>query len=333
MNKDSQIVIYRAKDGRTQMEVNLRRETVWLSQRQMADLFDKDVDTVGLHIRNIFKEKELDIAATTEESSVVQSEGGRVVHRPVRFYNLDVIISVGYRVNSKRGTQFRMWATQVLRDHLLKGYTVNEHRLREQVTRLKELQATVDLLGRVMQERQFTGDEAEGLLKVVTDYSLALSLLDQYDHQQLAIRDTTALTPFELTYEAATAAIARMGAQTGMQGNLFGREKDQSFRSSIGAIYQTFGGRELYPSIEEKAAHLLYFVVKNHSFVDGNKRIAAFLFVWFLDANRILYRQDGTKRLADNALVALTLLIAESKASDKDILTKVLVNLINRENL
>jgi prophage maintenance system killer protein len=333
MDKDSQIIIYRAKDGRTAVEVNLRQESLWLSLQQMADLFDRDKSVISRHISNIFKTKELSRVSTVAKNATVQMEGGHPVERAIDYYNLDLILSVGYRVNSKRGTQFRMWATQVLRDHLLKGYTVNEHRLREQVTRLKELQATVDLLGRVMQEHRITGDEAEGLLKVVTDYSLALSLLDQYDHQQLAIRDTTALTPFELTYEAATAAIARMGAQTGMQGNLFGREKDQSFRSSIGAIYQTFGGRELYPSIEEKAAHLLYFVVKNHSFVDGNKRIAAFLFVWFLDANRILYRQDGTKRLADNALVALTLLIAESKASDKDILTKVLVNLINRENL
>ena len=182
-------------------------------------------------------------------------------------------------------------------------------------------------------DTHLTGDEAEGLLKVVTDYSLALSLLDQYDHQQLTIRDTTSPTPFALTYAVAHAAITRMAAQSGMHSDLFGREKDQSFQSSIGAIYQTFGGRELYPSIEEKAAHLLYFVVKNHSFVDGNKRIAAFLFVWFLDANRILYRQDGTKRLADNALVALTLLIAESKTSDKDILIKVLVNMINRGNV
>ena len=259
-------------------------------------------------------------------------EGGHPVERAIEYYNLDLILSVGYRVNSKRGTQFRIWATQVLRDHLLKGYTVNEQRLRVQVARLKELQETVDLLGRVIQERQLTGGEAEGLLKVVTDYSLALSLLDQYDHQQLTIRDTTSPTSFGLTYETAKGAIAKMAAQAGM-GGLFGQEKDESFKSSIGTIYQTFGGQELYPSIEEKAAHLLYFVIKNHSFVDGNKRIAAFLFVWFLDTNRILYRQDGTKRLADNALVALTLLIAESKPRDKDILVKVLVNLINRGNV
>ena len=327
MSKDTQIVIFRAKDGRTCLEVNLQRETVWLSQAQLATLFDTERSVITKHIRNVFQTKELDRESNVQKMHIAGSD------KPVAFYALDLILSVGYRVNSKRGTQFRIWATQVLRDHLLKGYTVNERRLREQVTRLKELQATVDLLGRVIQERHLTGDEAEGLLKVVTDYSLALSLLDQYDHQQLTIRDTTSPTPFALTYDAAHAAIAKMAAQSGMHSDLFGREKDQSFQSSIGAIYQTFGGRELYPSIEEKAAHLLYFVVKNHSFVDGNKRIAAFLFVWFLDANRILYRQDGTKRLADNALVALTLLIAESKPSDKDILIKVLVNMINRGNV
>ena len=311
-------------------QVNFSQETLWLSLQQIADLFERDKSVISRHIANVFKTKELDRRSVVAKNATTAADGKTYM---VEYYSLDAILSVGYRVNSKRGTQFRIWATQVLRDHLLKGYTVNERRLREQVTRLKELQATVDLLGRVIQERHLTGDEAEGLLKVVTDYSLALSLLDQYDHQQLAIRDTTTPTTFTLTYDAAHAAITRMAAQSGMHSDLFGREKDKSFQSSIGAIYQTFGGRELYPSIEEKAAHLLYFVVKNHSFVDGNKRIAAFLFVWFLDANRILYRQDGTKRLADNALVALTLLIAESKSSDKDILIKVLVNMINRGNV
>lgn len=324
-----ELVIYRTKDGRTALEVRLVQETVWLTQKQMAALFTTDRSVVTKHISNILKSKELGRSSVCAEVAHTAEDGKTY---QVAVYNLDMIIAVGYRVNSKRGTQFRIWATQVLRDHLLKGYTVNEERLREQVTRLKELQETVNLLGRVIHERQLTGGEAEGLLKVVTDYSLALSLLDQYDHQQLAIRDTTAPTSFELTYETAKDAIAKMAAQTGM-GGLFGQEKDESFKSSIGAIYQTFSGHDLYPSIEEKAAHLLYFVIKNHSFVDGNKRIAAFLFVWFLDANRILYRQDGTKRLADNALVALTLLIAESKPRDKDILVKVLVNLINRGNV
>jgi prophage maintenance system killer protein len=300
----------------------------------MAVLFDKDTDTIGLHIRNAYKEKELDESSTTEESSVVQQEGRRNVTRKIRFYNLDVIISVGYRVNSKQGTQFRVWATQVLREHILQGYTLNEQRLRAEVSRLSELRNAVDVMGRILSEKPVSGDEAQGLLKVITDYSLALRLLDQYDHQQLRLQGTTGTARFELSYEAAIEAIAHMQSTMGeLTGGLFGREKDKGLAAAIGAVHQTFGGRDVYPSVEEKAAHLLYFVVKNHAFVDGNKRIAAFLFIWYLNENGILYRADGGKRLADNALVALTLLIAESKPAEKDIICKVIVNLINRENL
>lgn len=322
-----EIVIYRAKDGRTSLEVNLHQETVWLTQSQMIDLFQRDQSVISRHIHNVFKEGELHLESNMQKMHIAGSD------KPVVMYSLDMIISVGYRVNSRRGTEFRIWATQVLKDHILKGYTVNEKRLCEQATRFKELQEAVDLMGRIMQDRQLAGNEAEGLLKIITDYSLALSLLDQYDHQQLALCDTTLTTSFVLTYELAKKAIVKLAEQSSFASELFGQEKDQSFKSSIGAIYQTFGGHELYPSIEEKAAHLLYFVIKNHSFTDGNKRIAAFLFVWFMDANRILYRKDGTKRIADNALVALTLMIAESKSKDKDIIVKVLVNLINRGNV
>ncbi len=292
------VVIYRTPDGKAHLEVKLDRETVWLTQRQMAKLFGKDADTVGLHIRNIYKEKELAEKATTEESSVVQSEGGRSVRREVRFYNLDVIISVGYRVKSKRGTQFRIWATQVLKDNLLKGYSLNEKRLREQNQRLEELQQTVSLLGRVIEGRSLKADEAEGLLHVIVDYSHALLLLDRYDHHQLAIRDTTKPPePFVLTYEQARRAIDRMGEQMGLKRGLFGIERDDSFKSAVNTIYQTFGEQELHPSVEEKAANPLYFVVKNHGFVDGNKRIGAFLFIWFLDANRLLYTQQDKSGL------------------------------------
>jgi len=322
-----EIVIYRAKDGRTSLEVNLHQETVWLTQSQMAKLFDTERSVITKHTRNIFNAKELEQGSNVQKMHIAGSD------KPVSFYTLDVIIAVGYRVNSRRGTDFRIWATQVLKDHILKGYTVNETRLREQATRFRELQEAVNLMGRIMQDRQLAGNEAEGLLKIITDYSLALSLLDQYDHQQLTLRDTTLTTSFVLTYELAKETIAKLAEQSAFASELFGQEKDQSFKGSIGAIYQTFGGHELYPSIEEKAAHLLYFVIKNHSFTDGNKRIAAFLFVWFMDANRILYRKDGTKRIADNALVALTLMIAESKPKDKDIIVKVLVNLINRGNV
>jgi prophage maintenance system killer protein len=232
---------------------------------------------------------------TVAKFAAVQTEGGRTVARDIEFYNLDVIISTGYRVKSLRGTQ-------VLKDHILKGYTVNEKRLREQNGRLRELQRTIDLLGRIVDERQLAGQGAESLLKIITDYSMALKLLDDYDYNRLAIDDTTERARFVITYEAARKAVERLALQTGVPSDLFGREEDDSFKSSLGAIYQTFGGKELHPSIEEKAAHLLYFVVKNHSFVDGNKRIAESLFLWFLDANGVLTGRTGQSVSGTTAL-------------------------------
>ncbi|TSA08811.1 MAG: cytochrome C biogenesis protein CycH [Deltaproteobacteria bacterium] len=326
----NEIVIYRTKDGRTALDVNLSGETLWLNQGQMSILFDRDRSVITKHLSNIFKSGELDKKSNVQKMHIAGSD------KPIVYYNLDVIISLGYRVNSKRGTQFRIWATQVLKDHILKGYSLNEKRLKEQNARLLELQKTVSLMQRVMEGRELARDEATGLLQVITDYSYALSLLDQYDHRQLKIRHTTEKTPFILTYDTARRAIDKLGEQSMKKGRpikLFGREKDQSFRGSLSAIYQTFDGKEVYPSIEEKAAHLLYFVVKNHSFIDGNKRIGAFLFIWFLDASGILYAGDGRKRIGDNALVALTLMIAESSPGDKDIIIKVIVNLINRDNI
>jgi prophage maintenance system killer protein len=326
-----EIVIYKTKDGRNHVDVRLERETIWLDAHQMARLFERDRTVIVRHIRNIFQTKELAPSSTCAKNAQVAADGKI---RMMDLYNLDMILSVGYRVNSRRGTEFRIWATGVLKDHILKGYSLNEKRLREQNARLRELQAAVDVMGRILLEKAVTGAEAEGLLKVITDYSLALRLLDQYDHQQLRLHGTTETGRFVLTCDAARGAITRMTESMGpLAEGLFGREKDKGLESAIGAIYQTFGGRDLYPSIEEKAAHLLYFVIKNHAFVDGNKRIGAFLFIWFLNANGLLYRKDGGKRLADNALVALTLLIAESKPPEKDTICKVIVNLINRENL
>jgi len=318
------IVLYRSPEGSPALEVRLEKNTVWLSQRQMADLFEKDTDTIGLHIRNIFKEGELEKPSTTEESSVVQEEGGRKIRRRVRFYNLDVIISVGYRVKSKRGTQFRIWATGILRDHLLKGYTVNEKRL-------KELNQAIRLIAEVADRKALTGDEATALLRVVADYSYALDLLDDYDHERVKTGDTTILMVSAVTYEEAIRLIECLRRQFGA-GDIFGLEKDSSLKGSLANIMQTFDGKELYPSFEEKAAQLLYYLVKNHSFVDGNKRIAAALFLWFLEKNNALYSANGAKRIADNALVAMTLLIAESRPEEKNVLTSVLVNLINRRN-
>lgn len=323
------VVIYQSEDGEASLDVRLEQETVWLSQKQMAELLDKDTDTIGLHIRNIYKEGELEPDATTEESSVVQNEGGRKVRRKLKFYNLDVIISVGYRVKSQRGTQFRQWATRVLREHLVQGYTINQNRIEEQAQKLSEMQQAVELLSRTLEQQQLVNELGKDVLRVIADYSYALSLLDRYDHGTLNIEKTSGPAEFVLDYDSANEIVLSM---KGDFDGLFGIEKDQGFKSAIGTIYQTFDGKELYPSAEEKAANLLYFIVKNHAFSDGNKRIAAAVFIFFLNANNILYRVDGSKRLADNALVALTLLIAESKPEEKDTIVKVIVNLINRSN-
>ena len=259
----------------------------------------------------------------------VQQEGKRRVSRRVKYYDLDVIISVGYRVHSKRGTAFRIWARKIIKDYLVKGYVVNERIRHEQIGELRQL---VGMLGRTLQNQAvISTDETNALFEVVTDYSYALDTLDNYDYERLAIDKTTKKEKFHATYENAMEAINGLREKFGGS-TLFGNEKDESFKSSIGQIYQTFGGDELYPSVEEKAAMLLYLVTKNHSFSDGNKRIAATLFLWFLNNNGILYREDGSKRLADNTLVALTLMIAESKTEEKDVMVKVVVNLINQKN-
>ena len=323
------VFIYQSADGEASLDVRLEQETVWLNQKQMAELLDKDTDTIGLHIRNIYKECELEPGATTEKSSVVQNEGGRKVRRTLKFYNLDVIISVGYRVKSQRGTQFRQWATKVLREHLVQGYTINQQRLEEQSQKLAEMQQAVELLSRTLEQQQLVNDLGKDVLKVIADYAYALDLLDRYDHGTLSIEKTSGTTDYVLDYKSANEIVLSM---KGNFAGLFGIEKDQGFKSAIGTIYQTFDGKELYPSAEEKAANLLYFIVKNHAFSDGNKRIAAALFIYFLNSNNILYRADGSKRLADNTLVALTLLIAESKPEEKDTIVKVIVNLINQSN-
>jgi len=328
---NSEIKIYKAEDGSTEIQVKLDHDTVWLSQKQMAELFGKDSDTIGLHLKSVFKSGELDEFSTTEFSSVVRQEGKREVTRKIRIYNLDAIISVGYRVNSKRGTQFRIWANKILKDFLIKGFSINEQRLKQQNEQLRDLQESVKLLGNVLKYKDLSGDESTGLLKIISDYAYALDILDQYDYQNLEISDTSGKETYRLTYEEAMLQIRKVKAIYA-NSELFGHEKDDSFQSSVATIYQTFNGVDLYPSIEEKAANLLYFVTKNHSFTDGNKRIAAFLFLYFLEKNGILFDQYGKKRIADNALVALTLMIAVSRTEEKEIMTKVIVNLINKRN-
>ena len=327
--KQDKIVIYQTEDGQTQIEVRLENETVWLTQAQMAELFQTDRTSIVRHINNIYKVEELDREATCAKIAQVQIEGKRTVKRNIPYFNLDMIISVGYRVNSKRGVKFRQWANRVLKDYLVKGYAVNERIHHEQIGELRQL---VGMLGRTLQNQEvISNDETTALFEVVTDYTYALDTLDNYDYERLSIDKTTKEEPFHATYENAMEAIDGLREKFGGS-VLFGNEKDESFKSSIGQIYQTFGGEELYPSVEEKAAMLLYLVTKNHSFSDGNKRIAATLFLWFLNNNGILYREDGSKRLDDNTLVALTLMIAESKTEEKDVMVKVVVNLINQKN-
>jgi prophage maintenance system killer protein len=328
---NDQIIIYQSADGISTVDVKVEKETLWLTLNQIADLFERDKSVISRHFRNIYEEGELDRGATVAKNATVQIEGERKVDRNIEFYNLDAIISVGYRVNSKRGTQFRIWANKILKEYLTKGYAINERKLKEQSEQYNSLKQAVSLLGNVLKSKELTSDEATGLLKVVTDYSYALDILDKYDHQQVTVEGTTDQQLFVATYAEAMQAIKDLKDKFGGS-SLFGNEKDDSFKGSIGTIYQSFGGVEFYPTVEEKAANLLYFVVKNHSFSDGNKRIAAYLFVWFLEKNGILYREDGSKRIADNALVALTLMIAESKPDEKDMMVKVVVNLINSNN-
>ncbi len=324
-----EIEIYKTSDNQTEIEVVFDNDTVWLSQKQLALLFQNTIPNVNMHIKNIYKEKELEQSRTIKKSLIVQQEGKRNVKREVELYNLDVIISVGYRVKSKQGTQFRQWATQRLKDYLVKGYAINEKRLKETQTQFGELKQAVALLGKVVAAKDITGNEAQGLFKVLNDFTAALDILDQYDHQTLKIRKSKSKEVFRISYKEAKKAIAGLKNKFGGSA-LFGSEKDKSFISSLESIYQTFDGKDVYASIEEKAAHLLYFVVKNHSFVDGNKRIAAFLFVWFLERNQLLYHRDK-KVIDDNALVALTLMIAESNPDDMRMMIKVIVNLINNK--
>lgn len=320
---EDKIFIYQTADGETTIDVKLEQETVWLSANQMALLFDRDAKTIRKHVNNVFSEGELPFESNTQKMRVPFSD------KPVPFYSLDVVISVGYRVKSQRGTQFRIWANKVLKEYLVKGYAINDKVAAQKYEELSQLVAVLERT--VKQQENLTGDEASALVKVVADYNYALDTLDRYDYQKLVVEKTTNEERFHATYENAMQAIACMKTKFGGS-PLFANEKDDSFKSSIGQIYQTFGGEDLYPSVEEKAAMLLYLVTKNHSFSDGNKRIAASLFLWFMNNNGILYDCHGGKRIADNTLVAITLMIAESRTDEKDTMVKVVVNLINREN-
>lgn len=309
-----EIALFEAPDGAVRVEVRLDRDTVWLTQQQMAELFGRERSVVTKHIRNVFREGELDEKSNVQNLHIAGSD------KPVGLYSLDVIISVGYRVKSRRGTQFRIWATRVLRDHLVKGYSVN-------AARLRDLNQAVRLVADTARRRELSGDEAQALLAIVGEYNRALELLDDYDHQRVSKPAGGAGATHALQYDEALRIVERLRARFGGSA-LFGVEKDQGLASALGAVMQTFAGEELYPSLEEKAAQLLYLLVKNHAFVDGNKRIAAALFLWFLERNGVLHRADGTPRLSDGALVALTLMIAESRPQDKDVLVRIVMHLL-----
>ncbi|WP_434501630.1 RhuM family protein [Prevotella sp.] len=329
LNLNNEIVIYQSEDGKTQLDVKLEGETVWLNRQQLAELFGRDVKTIGKHINNALKEELNDGISTVAKFATVQTEGTRTINREIEYYNLDMIISVGYRVKSLRGVEFRRWANSVLKKYLIKGYAVNERIRKQQIAELRQLVQVVERT--ILQQPVTVTDESNALFDVVVDYTYALDTLDDYDYQRLNIVKTTEEEPFHATYENAMHEINMLRDKFGGSA-LFGNEKDDSFKSSIGQIYQTFGGVELYPSVEEKAAMLLYLVTKNHSFSDGNKRIAATLFLWFMNNNGTLYRENGSKRIADNTIVALTLMIAESQTEEKDVMVKVVVNLINKSN-
>ncbi len=316
-----EIAIYHAPDGRIVFDVRLEKETLWLNLNQIATLFDRDKSVISKHLRNVFRDGELNRDSVVAIFATTATDGKTY---EVEYFNFDAIISVGYRVNSRRGTQFRIWATQVLRDHVLQGYSINE-------LRMKELRQSIRLVGQVLDRQDIASNEALALLRVVTDYERALDVLDDYDHQRVRPLQLQPAEAVGISCEEAFRIIDQMREKFGGS-ELFGREKDNSLSGSLNAIMQTFGGRDVYPGIEEKAAHLLYFLVKNHSFMDGNKRIAAALFLWFMAKNGLLYRPDGTRRIAEAALVGITLMIAESHPEQKELLTRLVVHLLYEES-
>lgn len=317
VKKTADIVLYKSKDGAVKLDVQLEKDTIWLGQAQLSELFATERSVITKHLRNVFSSKELDKARVCAKLAHTAADGKTY---QTQFYNLDAIISVGYRINSKRGTEFRSWATNVLKQHLVKGYSVNEKRL-------KALKQSLKLASDISKRKLLSGDEATALLQTVSEYSYALDLLDDYDHQRVSVRKTSRRKAKPVTHEEVMNLIEQMRIKFG-DSAVFGQKKDESLHSSLNAVMQSFGGKDLYPSVEEKAAHLLYFMVKNHSFVDGNKRIAAAVFLRFGEKNKLIYDKDGNKRIADNALVAMTLMIAESKPKEKDVITAMLTNLI-----
>lgn len=330
--KKGEVIIYKTKTGKISLDVKLKKETIWLTQKEIAILFDVNIPAISKHIKNIYKEKELDTKSTVSKMETVQLEGSRSIKRVVEMYNLDVIIAVGYRVNSKRATEFRIWATKTLKSYLLKGYTINQKRIKELKNKqLEEFKEAVGLIKKTIETKRLSTDESEGLLNVITDYANTWATLQQYDEDKLQTEKTAKvknILDYKASYEAITTLKDNLMKKKEAS-DLFGRERDEALKSILGNINQSFGGKELYPSIEEKASHLIYFVIKNHPFTDGNKRIGSLLFILFLARNKYLFNKKGEKKFSDNALVALALLVAESDPKQKDIIIKLIINFIS----
>ena len=325
---NNQIAIYTAENGQTQIDVSLRDESVWLSQESMAKLFNTTIANINMHIKNILKEGELDENSTIKDFLIVQTEGKRKVSRQIVHYNLDMILSVGYRVKSKTATQFRIWATKTLKDYLVQGYAINQRVIVEQKSKLLMLQKTLDLMTRSIENQTDNMDQVQEISRVLNDFVRGLNLLDDFDHKTL---DRTGKTKNDAAVIGADEFLSVVDQMKGsFASDVFAKQKDQGFYSSVGQIYQTFDGKELYPSLEEKAATLLYLIVKNHSFVDGNKRIGASCFLYFLDRNKMLYDENGQTLIDGATLFALTLLIAESKPTEMETVKQVVISVLNR---
>jgi len=324
--QSNNIIIYQTPSGKTQIDVQLQNNTIWLTQKAMGELFECSTDNISLHLKNIYKEQELSKDSTTEDFSVVQKEGSRKIKRTKTFYNLDAIIAVGYRINSKKATQFRIWATNVLKQYLVSGYAINEKRLAEKQEQIEVLKNSLNLLTRSIASQAQNIDEAKNIAKVLDIFAKGLGLLDDYDNKTLATKGLTKREAIKISKEEYLELIAKMKPEFGS--DVFANPKDESFDSSINQIYQTFGGEDCYPTLEEKAAMLLYMLVKNHSFTDGNKRIGAACFLHFLERNDMLY-QNGTPILDNATLFALTLLIASSKPEEKDTMKQVILSVLN----
>ena len=323
-----EIVIYTSADGKISLDTKLENETIWLTQDMMAKLFETTPQNITMHIKNIYEDEELEQNSTCKDFLQVRNEGKRTVSRKLTHYNLDMILSVGYHIKSKTAVQFRKWATSILKEYLIKGYAINQKALKEQQEKLTSLRQIIELLNRSMENQIETVEQAQNVSKILHQYVTGLNLLDDFDHKRLDTQGITKRKAIQISVDEFLDVIDKMKGD--FASDVFAQPKDESFNSSVNQIYQTFGSNELYPTLEEKAATLLYLIVKNHSFLDGNKRIGASCFLYFMDKNGLLYDDLGCTIIDDATLFALTLLIAESKPEEMDTIKKVTISILNR---